>query len=85
MIAKDRMKLVGAMTLVALVSFGAGTFAQVRYPEIVRAENQLNGALNDLNHARDVFGGHKQNAAGFINQAIGELEAGKQFAAQHGY
>jgi hypothetical protein len=32
-----------------------------------------------------VFGGYKANAERLINQAIGELEAGKQFAAAHGY
>ena len=85
MISTSRIKLAAAMAAVALLSFTAGTLAQGRYPEIVRAENALNNALNDLNHARDVFGGHKQNAMGFVNQAIGELEAGKGFAAQHGY
>ncbi|HUI16966.1 MAG TPA: hypothetical protein VL244_04825 [Alphaproteobacteria bacterium] len=82
--ASSRIKLAAAMALVALLSFGAGTVAQVRYPEIVNAEGALNNALNHLQHARDVFGGHKQNAIGLINQAISELETGKQFAAQHG-
>ncbi|MFI5024693.1 MAG: hypothetical protein ACHQRJ_23950 [Alphaproteobacteria bacterium] len=85
MISTSRIKLVGAMALVALLSFGAGTLAQSRYPAIDAAEGALNNALGQLQHARDVFGGHKVNAQGLINQAIGELEAGKGWAAQHGY
>jgi len=81
----SRLKPAGAIALVAVLSFAAGSFAQGRYPEIVRAENALNGALNDLQHARHIFGGHRDHAVGLINQAIGELEAGKQFAASHGY
>jgi hypothetical protein len=80
----SRIKLAGAMALVALLSFGAGTVAQMPYPDINHAEGALNNALGFLQHARDVFGGHKVNAIGLINQAISELEAGKQFAAQHG-
>jgi hypothetical protein len=84
MISTNRIKLAGAMALIALLSFGAGTQAQVRYPEIVNAEGELNNALNFLHHARDTFGGHKENAEGLINQAISELDAGKQFSMQHG-
>jgi hypothetical protein len=85
MTLKDRSKLAIAIALVALVSFGAGAIAQMRYVEIDHAENALRNSLNDLGHARDVFGGHKQNAMGLINNAIGELEQGKGFAASHGY
>jgi len=84
MISTNRIKLAGAMALIALLSFAAGTHAQVRYPEIVNAEGELNNALNFLHHARDTFGGHKENAEGLINQAISELEAGKQYSAMHG-
>jgi hypothetical protein len=31
-----------------------------------------------------VFGGHKVAAENLINQALGELQAGKGFAAAHG-
>jgi hypothetical protein len=80
-----RMQLAGIAFAVALLSFGAGTIAQGRYPEINRAEGALRAAMNDMQVARDVFGGHKANAIGLVNQAIGELEAGKAFAFQHGY
>ncbi len=74
------MKLAGMIFAVALLSFAAGTIAQGRYPEMNQAEGALRAALGHLHGARDVFGGHKANAEGLINQAIGELEAGKTFA-----
>jgi hypothetical protein len=79
-----RMQLAAVIFTVALASFTAGTIAQGRYPEINRAIGALRGAMNDMQAARDVFGGHKGSAEGLVNQAIGELEAGKAFAAAHG-
>src|SRR5579862_8688092 len=70
-----RMKLAGMIFAVALLSFVSGTIAQGRYPDINRAEGALQAALADLRAARNVFGGHKANAEGLVNQAIGELEA----------
>ena len=80
-----RMRLAGAIFAVALLSFAAGTIAQGRYPEISRAEGALQAALRDMNQARDVFGGHKQNAIKLVNQALGELQTGKAYAASHGH
>jgi hypothetical protein len=82
---QHKFKLAAAFVAVGLVSFGAGTLAQGRYPEINQAIGALQGALGNLHAARDVFGGHKGNAEGLIQQAIGELEQGKGFAASHGY
>jgi len=79
-----RIQLAAVIFAAALLSFAAGTIAQGRYPEINRAEGALRAALNDMQLARDVFGGHKRAAEGLVNQAIGELEAGKAFAASHG-
>jgi hypothetical protein len=81
----QRMQLAALIFTVALVSFAAGTIAQGRYPWINQAEGSLRTALNQMAAGRDVFGGHKVAAEGLVNQAIGELEAGKQFAFQHGY
>jgi hypothetical protein len=80
-----RIQLAGVIFVVALLSFTAGTIAQGRYPEINRAEGALRAAMNDMHLARNVFGGHKANAARLVNQAIGELEAAKAFAASRGY
>ena len=82
---KGRMKIVAALAVAGLVGFAAGSIAQGRYPDINRAEGSLRAALGDLQAARDVFGGHKENAQGLINQALNEPEAGKGFAAAHGY
>jgi hypothetical protein len=84
-VSTQRMQLAVIIFAVALSSFAAGTIAQGRYPEINRAEGALRAALNDMQIARDVFGGHKGNAMGLVNQAIGELEAGKALAASQGY
>jgi hypothetical protein len=78
------MQLAAVIFAVALVSFAAGTIAQGRYPEINQAIGALRGALGNMQAARDVFGGHKVTAENLVNQAIGELEAGKAFAAAHG-
>ncbi len=84
MMSQPKLKLGAAMIAVALVSFAAGTVAQGRYPEVNRAEGHLQAALGDLRAARDVFGGHKVNAEGLIQQALGQLQEGKGFAASHG-
>jgi hypothetical protein len=81
---RPQLKLTAAMLAVGLVSFTAGTLAQGRYPEINQAEGSLQAALAQLHAARDVFGGHKVAAENLINQALGELQAGKGFAAAHG-
>ena len=80
----QKMQLAAVIFIVALVSFAAGTLAQGRYPWINQAEGSLRAALGQMGAGRDVFGGHKVNAENLVNQAIGELEAGKAFAAAHG-
>jgi hypothetical protein len=79
-----KLKLTAAALAIGLVSFTAGTLAQGRYPEINQAEGALNNALGLLHSARDVFGGHKVAAENLVRQALGELQAGKAFAAAHG-
>ncbi len=81
----ERTQLAVVIFAVALVSFTAGTIAQGRYPWINQAEGSLRNALGQMSAGRDVFGGHKVTAENLVNQAIGELEAGKRFAFQHGY
>lgn len=83
MTSKGHAGLAGA--LIALLSFGAGAFAQSHFGDMDGAENSLQRAVSQLEHARDIFGGHRENAIGLANQAIGEIEAGKQFASQNGY
>jgi len=85
MTLQHQLKLGAAAVAIALVSFTVGTLAQGRYPEINRAEGALQAALGDLRAARDVFGGHKAAAERLINEALGELQRGKGFAASRGY
>jgi hypothetical protein len=81
---QHKLKLGAAALAIAALSFAAGTLAQGRYPEVNQAIMSLNTTLGQLHTARDVFGGHKVTAEGLIRQAIGELEAGKAWAASHG-
>jgi len=81
---RAKLKVTAAMLAVGLLSFAAGSLAQGRYPEVNRAEGHLQAALGDLHAARDVFGGHKGAAEGLIQQALGQLQEGKGFAAAHG-
>jgi len=81
---RAKLKVTAAMLAVGLLSFAAGSQAQGRYPEVNRAEGHLQAALGDLHAARDVFGGHKGAAEGLIQQALGQLQEGKGFAAAHG-
>jgi hypothetical protein len=80
----QKLKLTAAALAIGLVSFAAGTLAQGRYPEVNRAEGHLQAALGDLHAARDVFGGHKEQAEALVQQALGQLQEGKGFAAAHG-
>jgi predicted metal-dependent hydrolase len=73
--------MAAAIMTVAVASFTASTLAQSRYPEIDAAEASLRSALASLGNAPDVFDGYKRGAEQLINQAIGQLENGKKFAA----
>lgn len=48
-----------------------------------RALRQLQGALRSLREATPDKGGHKANAIGLIEQAMGEVQAGIDYAASH--
>jgi hypothetical protein len=81
---RHKLILAAAFGAVASLSFAVGTLAQGRFPEVNRAEGHLQAALGDLHAARDVFGGHKEQAEALIQQALGQLQEGKGFAASHG-
>ena len=48
-----------------------------------RALRQLQGALRSLREATPDKGGHKATAIGLIEQAMGEVQAGIDYAASH--
>jgi hypothetical protein len=48
-----------------------------------RALGPLQAAIIDLHHATSDKGGHKARAVGLIEQAIGEVQTGIDYAASH--
>jgi hypothetical protein len=59
------------------------TTAEAYQGNMERALWALRNALADLRHATSDKGGHKAAAVQLIEQAIGEVQAGIAFAAQH--
>ncbi|KQV70493.1 hypothetical protein ASC90_09375 [Rhizobium sp. Root1220] len=48
------------------------------------AMRQLGNALESLRRATPNKGGHKERAVGLIEQAMAEVQAGIDYAAEHG-
>ncbi|WP_348770221.1 hypothetical protein [Brucella pituitosa] len=48
------------------------------------ALRQLQNALDSLHQATPNKGGHKERAAQLVEQAMAEVQAGIDYAAQHG-
>lgn len=65
----------------ALLAASAGD-AQAYQGNMERALAQLQGALRSLRRATPDKGGHRVNAIGLIEQAMGEVQAGIDYAAQ---
>jgi len=62
----------------------ASTGSAVAYQgNMERALGSLQEALVDLHHASSDKGGHKGRAIALIQQAMNEVQAGINFAAQH--
>ena len=71
----SQVKWIGAIAVVGTVAFGAGL--------AVAAQTHMDNALNDLNAARSELNaaiadkaGHRVDALGLVNQAIGQVQAG---------
>lgn len=59
--------------------FAAGcTVAQVPFPNLTEAEENLGAALAALHRAPDRFGGHKAEAARLIQAALSEIELARR-------
>jgi hypothetical protein len=71
----------GAGGVVLLAASAGDAFAYQGNME--RALGQLEGALYSLRQATPDKGGHKAIAIGLIEQAMGEVQAGIDYAAQH--
>jgi hypothetical protein len=68
----------GAATLLAASASGALAYQG----NMERALAELQTALQSLREATPDKGGHKATAVGLIEQAMGEVQAGINFAAQ---
>jgi hypothetical protein len=64
------------------VALTAGT-AQADQGNMENALGALQSALSDLHHATSDKGGHKARAVRLIQQAISEVQAGINYAANH--
>lgn len=69
----------GAAALLAATAESASAYQG----NMERALADLQSALQSLRQATPDKGGHKARAAGLIEQAMGEVQAGIDFAAQH--
>ncbi len=70
----------------ASAAFGSlitGTVVSADQGNMIAARRDLNAALTALNNAVADKGGHRENAIGLVKQAIGEVNAGINYANQH--
>jgi hypothetical protein len=72
--------LIGLGALALAGSIGVAAIAQGNQPHMQRAIEDLQAARAELNAADRDKGGHRTNAVGFIDQAIGEVRAGMAYA-----
>lgn len=75
------LALSGALATTASVIATSGP-AEAYQGNMERALAQLQNALGSLHRATSDKGGHKANAARLIQEAMGEVQAGINFAAR---
>lgn len=63
----------GALAIATGVGYGVG---QAQQPHMFAALGDLKSARGELQVAMHDKGGHRANALGLVNQAIGEVQAG---------
>ena len=68
--------------LVVVVGYAAGC-ATGGQPHMQAALDHLRSARSELEAANSNKGGHRERAMEFVDQAIGEVQAGINFAASH--
>jgi hypothetical protein len=74
-----------ALVFVGVLSFVAGSFGATALPRDRSGRGPAAGGAHHLAQRPRRFRRLKRNAEQLINQAIGQLETGKQFAASRGY
>jgi hypothetical protein len=78
------VKLAAASATTAALTSVSTNGAQAYQGNMVRAIEQLHGALRSLYEATPDKGGHKARAINLIKDAIDEVQAGIDYAARHG-
>ena len=73
----------GAIAAALVVSTKSASAQAEAQPNMVRAREALNSALESLRTAADDKGGHKGKAIRLIESAIAEVDAGIHFANRH--
>ena len=78
---KSYRSILAALTLVAALtaSFVAGR-AHAAQPHMTAARNHLRNARQQLRDAMADKGGHRERAITLVDEAIGEVDAGIEFA-----
>lgn len=76
--------VLGALLLCATLIGGilAGR-AHAAQNHMIEARNHLRSARQQLHAATADKGGHREKAIGLVDQAIGEVDAGMEFARTH--
>jgi hypothetical protein len=81
---RTRIGKVLAAIVFAAVFMGIGaTVALAAQPHMVQARGYLNSALAQLQAAVPDKGGHRNAAINLVNQAIGQVNMGINYAATH--
>ena len=77
-------------TLLLASAFSLGMMTARTSPASAQGQDEMNEAIqhlreakSSLEHAAGNKGGHRENAMHLIDQAIGEVEAGKAYAKEH--
>jgi hypothetical protein len=81
-ISKFRLAVAGVATAASFSLAGAGA-AYAFQPHMINARNDLNQARFELQTADPDKGGHRDIAINLIDQAVGQVNQGIEFADLH--
>ncbi len=76
-----RILYVSLVLIVLIAGFVAGCASSSGQPHMTAARDQLRAARSELDAARADKGGHREQAIAIIDQALGEVQAGIDYAA----
>jgi hypothetical protein len=83
-VMKKHRSILGAFLLCATLigGFVAGR-AHAAQTHMAAARNHLRSARQELQQAMTDKGGHREKAIGIVDRAIGEVDAGMEYARTH--